>query len=716
VLDYNSLAKLPLSSAAGAREEDLKRVGLLGTIAFAPMLANAQADWPTYGHDSGGQRYSPLKQITPANASDLKVSWVYHMKPANAPDLMPVEGFPGGARPARPGTNPNPPASPMAQSPDAQNGNSPKGSQAPPTGTPQKSTPPDNATAQAQAEGVRPSRFASRYLASEVTPIVAGGLMYLSTPYSRVVALDPASGKEVWAYTTPAGSGVPSLRGVEYWPGDGAHGAEVLFGTREGLLVALDAKTGKPVSSFGKEGVLDMRTPEVMNGFPRGIGMTSPPIVYKNLVITGSAVPESPSQGPAGDVRAWDVLTGKLVWTFRSIPLPGEVGHDTWRGDDWKKRTGTNVWGFLTVDAARGIVYMPFGTPAYDRFGADRPGNGLFGTSLVAADAKTGKMLWYFQVVHHDEWDYDLEAPPLLLDVKKNGKTIPAVAIVSKSSYVFFLDRVTGKPVFPIEERPVPKSDVPGEEMSPTQPFPVVTPPVSRVNFSMADLATVTPELEKFCRALVQDNDLQMGPVFTPLPLQKTLISFPSAIGGVNWGGASFDPKQSLMFVNSQNLGQLEGLYPNPAGPLAYRMGGSVTGRFWDEPHRLPCQQPPWGELYAIDTNTGKLAWKVNLGVTDSLPEGLRNTGRPNIGGSIVTAGGVLFIGATDDARFRAFDSKTGKELWAYKLGAAAHSVPSTYEANGNQYVVIASAGGTFLSDPITDDSITAFAVQKPSR
>ena len=658
------------------------------------LPASAQTDWPTYGHDPGGQRYSPLTQITPTNASDLKVAWVYHMKPANAPEFMPsgFGGPPPGGGPARPGGQGRPGAPSNAQ----------------------QGKPPDNATAQAAAEGVRPSRRASRFAATEVTPIVAGGLMYISTPYSRVVALDPATGKEVWAYTTPPDSGVPSLRGVEYWPGDAGHGAEVIFGTREGLLIALDAKTGKPVSTFGKDGVVDMRTPEVMNGFTRGMGMTSPPLVYKNLVLTGSAVPESPSQGPAGDVRAWDVLTGKLVWTFHSTPRPGEVGHDSWHGDDWVKRTGDNVWGFMTVDVARGIVYIPFGTAAYDRFGADRPGNNLFGTALVAADANTGKLLWYFQVVHHDEWDYDLEAPPILMDITKAGKKIPAVGIVSKSSMVFFLDRVTGEPIYPIVERPVPKSDVPGEQMSPTQPFPVVTPPVSRTNFTMADVATVTPEHEAFCRALIEDNDLQMGPVFTPLPKEKTLISFPSAIGGVNWGGASFDPALGLMYVNSQDLAQLEGLYPAENGPYPYRMTGSVTGRFWNEEKRLPCQQPPWGDLFAINVNTGKIAWRVNLGVTDSLPEGKQNTGRPNLGGSIVTAGGVVFIGATDDQRFRAFDAKTGKELWAYKLGAAAHAVPTTYQgSDGKQYVVIASAGGTFLNDPITDDSITAFAISK---
>ena len=670
----------------------MKTLALIASLTLTALPALAQTDWPTYGHDPGGARFSPLKQITPANVDKLQIAWVYHMKPATAPAVMPNERYPGS-----PGTPGGPGARAGQTSPAGRAGQ-----------------PPDNAAAQAQAEGMRPTSRLGRFLASEVTPIVAGGLMYLSTPYARVVALDPASGKEVWTYTTPPNSGVPSLRGVEYWPGDKANPAEILFGTREGLLIALDAKSGKPVPTFGTAGVLDMRTPEIMQGSTRGLGMTSPPIVFKHLVITGSAVPESPSTGPAGDVRAWDVVTGKLLWTFHSVPRPGEPGHETWHGDDWKNRTGTNVWGFLTVDAKRGIVYMPFGTPAYDRFGADRPGNGLYGTSLVAADANTGKLLWYFQVVHHDMWDYDLESPPLLMDIRHAGKAIPAVAIVSKSSFVFFLDRITGKPIYPVEERPVPPSDVPGEKASPTQPFPTITPPVSRTDFAAADIATVTPEHQAFCENLIQANKLISAPVFTPLPLEKSLISFPSAIGGVNWGGASYDPALGLMYVNSQDLAQLEGLFPTSDGSYPYRIGGTVTGRFWNEQGHLPCQQPPWGQLYAIDVNTGKIAWKSVLGVTDSFPQGKRDTGRPNIGGSIATAGGLVFIGATDDSRFRAYDAKTGKELWTTKLGAAAHAVPATYQAaDGAQYVVIAAAGGTFLNDPISDDSITAFKLPK---
>jgi quinoprotein glucose dehydrogenase len=733
----------------------LRRIAFLALISFAVASGFSQTDWPTYGHDAGGLRYSPLKQIDPTNVSKLKVAWIYHLRPSNVPAIMTAADSPLPDGPAAGTLESQKNVAPQDEVPLPEgrgrdttihvcstcHGTSmfarqrhthgewssiidnmvSKGMEAPDDeldeitdyltlNLPRLANSPETA-AQSIPEGMIPPRKAGHVLSSEVTPIVAGGLMYLSSPYHKIVALDPDTGKEVWSYTTP-GRGLPSLRGVEYWPGDGSHPPEVLCGTRDGELVALNAKTGKPVESFGTDGVIDMRTPEVMNGQVGLLGMTSPPITYKNLVITGSIVPESPGTGPSGDVRAWDVLTGKLVWTFHSIPRPGEKGHETWLDGGWRNRTGVNVWGFMTVDSVRGIVYMPFGAPSWDRYGGDRKGDNLFGTTLVAADANTGKELWHFQVVHHDIWDYDLESPPVLLEIKHGSQRIPAVAIVSKSGMAFFFNRVTGKPIYPIEERPVPKSDVPGEVTSPTQPFPVVTPPLARQNFTMADIATITPEHEAFCRDLIRKNDLTYGPVYTPVPYRRTIISFPGTNGGPNWGDASYNPALGLMFVNTQDLGQLESLVPTP-GRAGMPYGfGPVKERFWDIGNRLPCQQPPWGRLLAINVNSGKVAWQVPLGITDSLPKGQQNTGRPNLGGSIATASGLVFIGATDDSRFRAFDAKTGAELWSVKLGAAAHAVPSTYLAkNGKQYVVIISAGGSNLDDPITDDSVTAFAL-----
>lgn len=617
--------------------------------AVCSFAAQTQStEWPTYGHDSGGMRFSPLAQITPANVATLKRAWVYHMRPE-------------------------------------------------------------------AAVGAEVQRFAG----SGTTPLVIDGVMYISTPYGRVVALDAVIGKEVWAYRLP--SGQPSTRGVEYWPGDRRTPAQILFGTRDGNLFSLDAKTGKPNESFGEKGIVSLNTPEILQGLPGTDGLGSPPITYKNLVITGGMTQEGPARGPAGDVRAWDIHTGKLVWTFRSVPRASEKFNDTWAGDSWKNRSGVNVWGFMTVDVDRGVVYMPFGAPASDRYGGDRPGDNLFSSSIVAADANTGKYLWHFQVVHHDIWDYDMQSPPALIDVKQNGRTIPAVAVINKTGLLFLLDRVTGKPIYGVEERPVPKSEVPLERASPTQPFPVKPAPLSRMSMSMEDIATVTPALEAACRKLVFDNNLQMGGPYLPVGYNRLRVQFPGVQGGSNWGGTSFNPDLGYLFINTSDLGQMQGFRDRPAGaePGGRRDDGSNpyegvpgTGRFKDAATNMMCQQPPWGQLTAVNVNTGEFAWRVNLGVTDSLPPDKQKTGRPNSGGSIATASGLVFIGAADDSRFRAFDAKTGKELWTVKLGTAAHATPSTYLGKDRkQYVVITSAGGGFLDAPLTDDSITAFTL-----
>jgi len=432
--------------------------------------------------------------------------------------------------------------------------------------------------------------------------------------------------------------------------------------------------------------------------------------------------------GPAGDVRAWDMHTGKLIWTFHSVPRAGEKYNDTWAGDSWKNRSGVNVWGFLTVDAERGIVYMPFGAPSVDQYGGDRAGDNLFGNSLVAVDANTGKYLWHFQVVHHDLWDADLTGAPALVDVKQGGKTIPAVAAINKVGLLFLLDRVTGKPIYGAEELPVPASEVPGEHASKTQPFPLKPPPLARMSMSMADVATVTPELEAACRKLLEG--VQLGGPYLPPAYNRLRVQFPGNHGGVNWGGTSFNPQLGYLFINSNELGQLSGQRDHdpkngramakgvgnrvdPDGPVEGVPGGgrlSIPGV--DSSQQLPCQQPPWGELTAVNVNTGEFAWRVRLGVTDSLPADKQNTGRPGNGGTIATAGNLVFVGATDDGRFRAFDARTGKELWTFKLGGAAEATPMTYQgSDGRQYVVIASTGGGFFNNPVTDDSIMAFAL-----
>ncbi|HWU03455.1 MAG TPA: PQQ-binding-like beta-propeller repeat protein, partial [Novosphingobium sp.] len=375
------------------------------------------------------------------------------------------------------------------------------------------------------------------------------------------------------------------------------------------------------------------------------------------------------------------------------------------------QRSGVNVWGFLTVDKARGIVYMPFGAPAFDRYGGDRHGDNLYGTSLVAADARTGKYLWHFQVVRHDLWDNDLQAPPLLFDATIRGRKVPAVAVVSKNGLLFVLDRLTGKPVHPIAMRSVPASDVPGEAAALTQPFPLATPPLARATFDPAhDLADLTPQLHDACAKWVADNAMVSGGLYHPVRLNRATISFPGLQGGANWGGASYDPARHLLIVNTLDLGQVTSLVPSK-GPLPYERG-SLSGRFQLEGTRLMCQKGPWGRLSAVDVTTGRIRWQVPLGVTDEAPEGKKLTGRPNIGGSITTAGGLTFIGASDDARFRAFDTATGRMVWEARLPAAAHATPITYAgARGRQYVAVTSTGGSFLDSPLTSDTITAFAL-----
>ncbi|MEO6235629.1 MAG: pyrroloquinoline quinone-dependent dehydrogenase [Vicinamibacterales bacterium] len=633
-------------------------------IADAPLAQSVETsgDWPTYGHDPGGMRFSPLTQLTAANVDRLEVAWTYHMKPAAS--AAPADG-PGGR-----------------------------------------------------------GRGGAGFASSEVTPLVAAGLMYVATPYYRVVALDPATGTEAWVFRLPSGN--PSTRGVEYWPGDAGTPAQIVFGSTDGKLYSLNARTGAPNDAFGTGGVVEFDTPEIMQGQPGSNGLSSPPIVYKNLVITGGKNQENPPTGPAGDVRAWDLHTGRLVWTFRSIPRAGEKYSDTWTGESGKSRSGVNVWGFLTVDVARGIVYMPFGAPSVDQYGGDRAGDNLFGTSLVAADANTGKYLWHFQVVHHDIWDSDLAGAPALLDVRHAGKTIPAVAVVSKNGLLFLLDRVAGTPIHGVEERAVPNSDIPLERTAKTQPFPIKPAPLVRMTMSAADIATVTPELATACRKLIEG--MQLGGPYLPVSYNRLRVQFPGNHGGVNWGGTSFNPRLGYLFVNTNEMGQISGLKDrdpkatgtargdgvgnrvHPEGPYEGVPGG---GRFKDAASNMMCQQPPWGQLSAVNVNTGEFAWRVPLGVTDSLPPEKQKTGRPGNGGTIATAGGLVFVGATDDSRFRAFDAKDGKELWTYKLTGAAEATPMTYSGpDGRQYVVIAATGGGFFGNPVTGDSIIAFALR----
>jgi glucose dehydrogenase len=542
-----------------------------------------------------------------------------------------------------------------------------------------------------------------RGINSECTPIVVNGVMYLPTANS-VVALEPESGKEIWTY--PLQGGAPSRRGVAYWPGDRENPPRILF-TAARRLIALNAKTGKVDPGFGKEGEVDMVVP-----------YNSVPTVFKNIVLVGANVGQAPL-GPSGDSRAYDARTGAKLWDFHSVPLPGETGHDTWEGDSWKGRSGANAWPFyMTVDESLGLVYLALASPTADYYGGDRKGANLFANSVVAVDAATGKYKWHFQTIHHDLWDADPPAPPGLIDITQNGRKIAALAVVTKSGYMYILDRETGKPVFGVEERAVPKSEVPGEASFPTQPIPVKPPPLARVSYKPEDLVTAddtTPEHAQACRDLIEKNGgvFNAGP-FTPwlyrpegAPVKSSLV-FPGGLGGANWGGTAYDPKSGYVFVNISDNGALGWVEKARAGaPIPFDRTtldpGPGRGAF-DVPMpggNWPCQKPPWGRLTAVNANTGDFAWQVPLGITEQLPDAKQHTGRGALAGPIATGGGLLFVGASSDNRFRAFDSKTGKELWVTKLERNANANPLTYQGNnGKQYVAI-----------IATDTVLAYAL-----
>ncbi len=545
--------------------------------------------------------------------------------------------------------------------------------------------------------------------AFECTPLVIGGVMYITTPFARVIALEAETGRQLWSFDPKLDKEKPYNlfinRGAAFWQ----HGDDkrLFFGTLDGRLFALNADTGKPIPGFGQGGHIDLKK-GTADDFPdRLAGLSSPPLTYKDLVIAGSIVSDSEPQGPSGDVRAFDVYSGKLVWRFHVIQRPGESGRETWPGSAWKQRGGGNAWSMLSCDMKRGILFVPGTSPSYDYYGGDRKGKDLFGNSLIALDAGTGKLLWYYQLVHHDIWDYDLPAQPVLVTVHRNGEEVPAVAQITKMGFVFLFNRVTGKPLFKIEERKVRGSTVPGEQTWPTQPFPLLPAPVIRQSFSLDELTDVTPESRAECQKLM--GDAGPGGLYYPWGLKNTII-FPGTNGGSNWGGASFDPATETLYVNAMAEGEIGKMKKARAGSaIAYRLAG---GRFQDS-NNLFCEKPPWGTLTAIDLNTGKFRWQDRLGVVDTLlAKGIPPTGSANLGGSIVTAGGLLFIAATNDGRFRAFDQDTGKQLWETRLPASGFATPMTFlgEKTGRQFIAIAAGGGNKY-DPNFSDALVAYAL-----
>jgi len=531
--------------------------------------------------------------------------------------------------------------------------------------------------------------------ASQATPIVVGDVMYLPAA-DRVVALDPTTGGELWRAAVD--DGALTRRGVAYWTGAGDTGPRIYFmaGSR---LMAVDAASGAPSVGFGAGGSVDI-----------GVPYNSVPLVFEDVIVVGANTP--PGQpGGIGNARAYDARTGAKLWEFSSVPQPGEIGHDTWEGDSWRGRLGANAWPFyFTVDAQLGLLYLPLASPIPFAYGGDRAGSNLFANSIVAVDVRTGAYRWHFQTIHHDLWDHDPPAPPVLFDVERGGVVVRALGVTTKSGYLYVLDRTTGEPVFGVEERPVAPSEVPGEEAYPTQPIPVLPPPMARVSWTPADLVgadDTSPEHAAACAALLDGvgEVVNLG-AFTPWvyrpagsPPRATLL-FPGLVGGPNWGGPAYDPGSRRIYVFSQDVGTFGWMEDTaPGSPVPYTRSGPRPAGFdvAMEGARWPCQKPPWGRLVAVDAVTGQIAWERPLGVTEGLPEGRRETGRPGRAAAITTAGGVLFIAATDDRRFRALDAATGRELWVDALEAQGNANPLTYEgADGRQYVALAANDRVF--------------------
>ena len=697
-------------------------IAVIGALAAGCSRAPADVDWVSHGGDSGHTQSSPLDQITPANVASLKVAWTYHA---------------GDARPDR---------------------------------------------SQIQCN-----------------PIVVHGVLYATTPGVKVFALDAATGAQKWIFDPPkAGADVSSLgvnRGVVFWE-DGAE-QRILF-TSGQRLYALDARTGASIPGFGTNGSVDLK-----EGLGRDVSnlyalSNTPGTIYRDLLILGTRVSEGPGPAAPGHVRAYDVRTGKIRWIFHTIPWPGEPGYDTWPPDAYTRIGGANAWSGISVDQTRGLVFLPTGSAAFDFWGGNRLGANLYANCLLVLDAATGKHVWHYQFVHHDMWDRDLPSAPVLVTVTHDGRPVDAVAQTTKSGYVFLFNRETGEPLFPITERPVPPSDLKGEQAWPTQPLPEKPAPFARQAFTEAEVTDLSQAAHDAVLAKLRTT--RTGRQFIPPSAEGTVI-FPGFDGGAEWGGAAFDRSSGLLYVNANemawiltmievdhtkqtsaaarghrvyqlncivchgperkgdgrqfpNISEIKKKLPRPAVDQIIQHGKGVmpafallsanertdlvaylfddapspadaknldeppptipyttTGynRFLD-PEGYPAVKPPWGTLNAIDLGKGEIAWSVPLGEFPELVKrGRPKTGTENYGGPIVTAGGLVFIGATKDEKFRAFDKHTGQMLWETSLPAGGYATPATYSVGGKQYVVIAAGGGKMGTK--SGDSYVAYAL-----
>ena len=550
-----------------------------------------------------------------------------------------------------------------------------------------------------------------RPTAFEATPLYVDGSLYLATPLGRILALDPSTGRLKWAYDAKvqkdAGFGDFASRGVSLWTSRSGE-RRIFFATVDGRLIAVEARTGQPVKSFGRNGFVDLR-----NGLripPREFSsyeQTSPPVVARNTVIVGSAVADNGStEMPSGEVRGFDAVTGKLKWTWDPMARSPRTG-------------GANAWSVMAVDPVRNLVFIPTGAPSPDYYGGERPGDNRFANSIVALRADSGKLVWHFQTVHHDLWDYDVAFPPILFHVRRNGRDIAAVGSGPKSGSFFILERETGKPVFGVEERPVPQSDVAGEAAYPTQPFAVAPPPLAAQSITAADAWGPDDTSRRWCRDVM--SKLRSDGVFTPPSVNGSLL-LPGNVGGLAWGGAAFDPDQHLLFIPTNNLAAEVHLIPRAQFDGESRADRNLEGgwefaeqrgtpygmkrRLLRSPSGFPCTPPPWGSLHAIAADSGAVKWSVPTGQFGPVP------GSISLGGPIATAGGLVFMAGTLDPKIRAYDSSTGKELWRGNLPTSARATPMTYLGRDRkQYVVIAAGGHGIPGMAPPGDYVVAFTL-----
>jgi len=632
-----------------------------GAFTQSARPANEFSDgWSYYGHDPGGTRYSPLTQINRENVAKLKVAWTFHVG-------------------------------------DISDG----------------------------SEGRKRSGL-------ETTPILVDGTLYLTTAFNRVFAIDPETGKQRWVYdpmTEIAGDYGDGLinRGVSAWRDPSrAKGkpcrTRIFETTLDARLIALDGATGEPCLDFGNHGQVSLR--DVARYIPGQYHMTSPPAVIDDVVVVGSSIDDNSRVAmPGGVVRAFDARTGALRWKWEPLPPNQEASEIDKTAKPWRTGAG-NAWSVMAVDPERDLVFAPTGSASPDYYGGLRPGDDKWADSVVALRGKTGEFVWGFQLVHHDLWDYDSAPPPLLTTLQHDGKTIPVVIQGNKTGFLYVLNRETGVPVFPVEERPVPQTDIPGEVTSPTQPFPSAPPAIVPQKLSADDAWGITLEDREVCRNILKS--LRNDGLFTPPSLQGTL-SIPGNVGGMNWSGYAFDQQNSLLVVNTNNLPAKMGLIPrdkywdaadNDTKEAEYtQQAGGPYGLFrtllFAKAHHLPCAPPPWGTLTAVDMVKGTIRWQVPLG--SLAPDNpFVPVGAPSLGGPIVTAGGLVFIAGTMiDPALRAFDVETGKELWKYELPTSGGATPMTYqlEKSGKQFLVIAAGGHKGVTEEPQKDSIVAFTL-----